>query len=322
MTTGMKSIGETIRRERLRQNLELGQISDELKISSRMLAAIEDEKFERLPGGVFSRSFVRQYARFLGLDADEIGRCADRLLEPVPEEAREAEAARPPAPPVKQPDPPVRQPVAHGRQQAKPVRPPIPAMRPQPTQVQVPPMDNWASVGGRRFSWRSPLPALGMVVVAMLGSAGLYAWWSRGRHAVAAPEPAAAASVPLHQAAAQPAPAPPAAAPAATATAAQPEANPNAAVRVELTAAEPTWVSVKSDDRYLFSGLLEANQSRVVDANTTVLLVIGNAGGVSIQLNGKPIGSVGPKGQVRNIQLTSGGFEIVPPKPAVSLAPM
>ena len=55
----MKSIGETLRQERLRQNVELRQISEALKISSRMLAAIEDEKFERLPGGVFSRSFVR-----------------------------------------------------------------------------------------------------------------------------------------------------------------------------------------------------------------------------------------------------------------------
>jgi hypothetical protein len=161
-----------------------------------------------------------------------------------------------------------------------------------------------------------------MVVVAMLGCAGVYAWWSRGRHTVAAPEPVAAAARHLRPAAVQPPPSPPVIAPAGSAVAAEPELNPNAAVRVELTAAEPAWVSVKSDGRYLFSGVLEANQSRVVDANTTVLLVIGNAGGVSIQLNGKPIGSVGPKGQVRNVQLTSGGFEIVPSRPAASVAPM
>ena len=291
----MKTIGETLRLERLRQNLELGQISNELKISSRMLAAIEDEKFDRLPGGVFSRSFVRQYAQFLGLDAEEIGSRADKMLEPpVPEELRVIEAVRPQAAPARQ----------------------------QTTPVQLPPVDNWASVGGRSFSWRSPLPALGMVVVAMLGCAGIYAWWSRGRHTMAAPEQAAAASVPLHQAATQPAPALSASAPLGRPRRRSRRLNPNAAVRVELTAAEQVWVSVKSDGRYLFSGLLEPNQSRVVDANATVLLVVGNAGGVSIQLNGKPIGSVGPRGQVRNVQLTSGGFEIVPPKPAGSLEPM
>jgi len=51
-----------------------------------------------------------------------------------------------------------------------------------------------------------------------------------------------------------------------------------------------------------------------------VLLRLGNAGGVSITLNGKPIGEVGPKGQVRTVQLTSGGFQIVAPKPSAPAA--
>ena len=42
-----------------------------------------------------------------------------------------------------------------------------------------------------------------------------------------------------------------------------------------------------------------------------VTLRLGNAGGVTITLNGKPIGPVGPKGQVRTLQFTSGGFQIV-----------
>jgi hypothetical protein len=43
-------------------------------------------------------------------------------------------------------------------------------------------------------------------------------------------------------------------------------------------------------------------------------LRLGNAGAVTISLNGKPIGPAGPKGQVRTIQFTSGGFQIVLPK--------
>jgi hypothetical protein len=46
-------------------------------------------------------------------------------------------------------------------------------------------------------------------------------------------------------------------------------------------------------------------------------LRLGNAGGVDIQLNGKPLGPAGPEGQIRTVQLTSGGFNIVAPsKPA------
>jgi hypothetical protein len=54
-SSGMIAIGETLRRERLRRNLDLKQISDELKLSMRFLEAIESERFDRLPGGVFTR---------------------------------------------------------------------------------------------------------------------------------------------------------------------------------------------------------------------------------------------------------------------------
>jgi len=55
----MMSVGDTLRRERIRRNLQLDQISHELKISPRFLEAIEDEQFEKLPGGVFAKAFVR-----------------------------------------------------------------------------------------------------------------------------------------------------------------------------------------------------------------------------------------------------------------------
>lgn len=282
----MKSIGETLRRERLRQNLELGQISQELKISSRMLAAIEDEKFDRLPGGVFSRSFVRQYAQLLGLNADEMASRAVEALEPAAEELpRYVE-------PVQQPSKPVR----------------------------LPKLDRW-NAGVRRFSWRSPVAALGMVVVAMFGCAGVYAWWLKGRHTASMRE-LPAVGVPMVRPAAQPRLPVSTGAAGGVSQASDQELNPNAAVRVELTAAEQVWVSVRSDGRSIFSGVLEANQSRTVDANATVTLVIGNAGGVTVLLNGKPIGSLGQRGQVRNVQLTSGGFEIVPPKPPEAVEPM
>ena len=71
----MTSIGEMLRREREKRNLDLDQVSRELKISTRFLEAIETENFDRLPGGVFAKSFVRQYARMFDLDVD-LGRSA------------------------------------------------------------------------------------------------------------------------------------------------------------------------------------------------------------------------------------------------------
>ena len=80
----MTSVGETLRRARLKRNIELNRVADELKISATMLKAIEEEHFEKLPSGVFARSFVRQYARLLEVDEREILEELARVLEPPP----------------------------------------------------------------------------------------------------------------------------------------------------------------------------------------------------------------------------------------------
>ena len=96
--------------------------------------------------------------------------------------------------------------------------------------------------------------------------------------------------------------------------------NPNAAVRVAMTADDLVWISARADGKYLFSGTLSANETRTVEANDTLLLRLGNAGGLSITLNGKPVGALGPKGQPRTVQFTPGGFQIVAaPKPSLPL---
>src|SRR3954451_15190129 len=78
----MTTAGETLRRERLKRNLDLDQISQQLKISRRLLDAIEADQYERLPGGVFARAFVRQYASLLGLDAEELAAQVQHAVEP------------------------------------------------------------------------------------------------------------------------------------------------------------------------------------------------------------------------------------------------
>jgi cytoskeletal protein RodZ len=68
----MASFGETLRRERELRGVSLREIADATKISVRFLQALEQDRLEILPGGVFRRSFVKQYAKHLGLDADRL----------------------------------------------------------------------------------------------------------------------------------------------------------------------------------------------------------------------------------------------------------
>ena len=66
----MGEFGKELRSERESRGVELEQISDSTKISSRYLAALEEDQFEQLPGGVFNKGIVRSYARVVGLDED------------------------------------------------------------------------------------------------------------------------------------------------------------------------------------------------------------------------------------------------------------
>src|SRR5271167_4959020 len=66
----MPAFGENLRREREMRGVSLEEISSATKISIRFLDAIEREDFSKLPGGIFSRSFIRSYARYLGLDEE------------------------------------------------------------------------------------------------------------------------------------------------------------------------------------------------------------------------------------------------------------
>ena len=68
----MESFGARLKREREQRKITLDDISLATKIGTRfLLAALEEEHFDQLPGGIFNKGFVRSYARHLGLDENQ-----------------------------------------------------------------------------------------------------------------------------------------------------------------------------------------------------------------------------------------------------------
>jgi cytoskeleton protein RodZ len=309
----MTPVGENLRRERLKRNLELDEISRELKISMRFLQAIENDQYEKLPGGVFAKSFARQYARLLGLNEEDIAGQVQEIVGPLPE-------------------------------------PPEPAEKLKAAPIQVPKVDEWETVGDKRFHWSGWFSAVVLVAVMLVCSA-VYAWLQRPKSTVTAqatapvssgtpstvqsgalpapsavlpspnvtappPSPVVPGGVPPGQSAEQrPVEQQPVEQKPAPAAAPVTPPNPGATVHVEIVAEEAVWVLARADGKYAFSATMDPQSTRKVEGVKEVMLRLGNAGGVTISLNGKPIGPAGPKGQVRTIQFTSGGFQIVPAKP-------
>ena len=68
----MASFGEELKRERELRDISLKEIAEATKISIRFLEALEQNHFDILPGGIFNRGFIRAYARFIGIDGEEM----------------------------------------------------------------------------------------------------------------------------------------------------------------------------------------------------------------------------------------------------------
>jgi cytoskeleton protein RodZ len=64
------TFGERLKRERELREVTLGEITAGTRIAPRFLEALENEEWEKLPGGVFNRGFVRAVSRYLGLDEE------------------------------------------------------------------------------------------------------------------------------------------------------------------------------------------------------------------------------------------------------------
>lgn len=64
----MFEIGSSLREARSMRGLELDAVQKALRIRRRYLEALESDRFEQLPGEVYARGFLREYAEFLGLD--------------------------------------------------------------------------------------------------------------------------------------------------------------------------------------------------------------------------------------------------------------
>jgi transcriptional regulator with XRE-family HTH domain len=93
-------IGATLRETRNRRKVDLSEVEAAIKIRVRYLQAIENEEWDALPGGAYTRGFIRTYAFYLGLDGDRLaddyrrstgppgGERVPRRVEPVPASAR------------------------------------------------------------------------------------------------------------------------------------------------------------------------------------------------------------------------------------------
>lgn len=68
----MGHLGEVLREARRRKGITLAQAEKETRIREKYLAALEEEDYESLPGNVYAKGYLRNYAQYLSLDPDKV----------------------------------------------------------------------------------------------------------------------------------------------------------------------------------------------------------------------------------------------------------
>lgn len=267
-TYGMGAFGENLRREREMRGIPLKEIAEATKIGARMLDAIETERFDRLPGGVFNRAFVRQYARYLGLDEEHVVADFDAAWGVAAEAAEKSRQNQ---------------------------------MLPAPW-IQRRALEKQEEDERNRNRWPLRI-AVGLMVLGVVGISG---WrWLGGKNGAPPPKNVSEVAPPAPLKITPPPPkqeTPPAesADPASKAA----ETVPSGPIILQLEAQERVSLTVSQDGKAAWKSVLRAGSRRTIRAAGSLELTVSNAAAVQVTLNGESRGALGEKNEEKTVTYT------------------
>ncbi|HMF96037.1 MAG TPA: RodZ domain-containing protein [Vicinamibacterales bacterium] len=296
-TTG--GVGAKLRDARERRGVSLRQIANATKISIGALEALERNDISRLPGGIFSRAFVRSYAVEVGLDPEAM---IQEFIEQFPNDS--VIAGHPTSDQIEDHQAveserrtagtflwlalvsvPLAGAVVYfataGRPLIRDASPPVAADAPRPSEP------------SRPAAIPPPVPAT-------------------------TPAPAPSSATPAQAAApVAPAAASPGSTPAAVAPAVSPAPTSSGAtaadvadhLTAQLSASRPCWVTATVDGKRSIDRLLPAGERMTIDARRELVLTVGDAAGVALTLNGADARPLGKSGEVVTARINLTNFK-------------
>lgn len=294
----MPSFGEKLKQEREKRKITLEQISSSTKIGTRMLQALEEDKFNQLPGGIFNKGFVRAYSRVVGLDEDQT----------VAEYLQASGDAAPPSTEIA------------GREDGA-----------RENEENISRLEAISDTRPRQLPW-------GLFAAALLLVALALSVWSSHRQRERAKQPLhptpSGAVIPPGKASTEnnasssttdSAPGPTTPASPATGSINSPPAGESTAVpsatpgefTVVIRAREESWTSIIADGKPVPSPVLEAGSKLTIQGQKEIVVKVGNAAGVNFRFNGKKVESGGASGEVKTV--TFGPQGILPNAPSPEL---
>lgn len=301
----MGAFGDKLRREREMRGVTLAEMSESTKISKRWLQALEDEQFEILPGGVFNRGFVRSYARFLGINEEQA--VADYVAasneQPPPEDKFPLDIHE------KEDTPPL-----NPKRSFLPVALAIVAL------VLVVGGWTWWVKHKPQVSAHTPETSKPAAATQSSAAANQPAASTGTSGIEPAPTTSSGSDKPTQPAETDKESAPSNQDNFASHSSVEADKNtkqPSGENKKDLTksftvfikAKEDSWVSIVADGKTRWEGVLDANMERSIKAGKELIVKTGNAGGLEISYNGKPLGALGKEKQVRTLTFNMAGLQ-------------
>jgi len=282
-STPKPDFGARLRQIREERGISLRQIATATKISVVALEALERDDISRLPGGIFSRAFVRSYAQEVGLDAEETVR---EFVTTFPDDSVTAGS------------PLVAQPLKEFEESAFESEQRLASTVLKLVLVSLPLgalLLYFSTRGGPSAPAPEPAPAVRST--------------PRSEPPPAPPEVAGPLPT-TDPAGGAVAPRGSAALPTDPTAAAEPAAAPaDGSVRLEVAPTGTCWVSLTVDGNLVAARVMQPGERIARRVVREAIVQVGDAGAFAFSINGRPGRPLGEAGQVRTLTVTPGNFE-------------
>jgi cytoskeleton protein RodZ len=278
-----ETLGSYLKNQRESKKISLREVAKNTRVREYILKAIEEDRHDLLPAATYVKGFLLAYAKYLRLDGNDVLLRYERVLkgEPVKRE---------------------------------PVSPP-PAFPPPPK---------------KKTSWRTKQTwVVGGVIVASLIIFFFFFPYSskppigpvpekpilEKKSTIAPSKPVAAITRAPEQKSVGEDKKPLTPSPPGTAA---PSVQEKKALSLQLKAVEETWVNFQADNQSEEDMIFKPGEGISIQASNQIRIIIGNAGGLDLILNGKVLNKYGMSGEVVKLIITPQGVEVKPPEKPIS----
>ena len=280
-----ETLGQYLKNPRESKKISLREVAKNTRVREHILRALEEDQHTLLPPATYVKGFLLAYAKYLGLDLNDILLRYERVLkgEPVPPSSIPSPSPKQEMPPAQAPKPKPK--ALWNVKQAWVVVAVIvasfvifyffspysykPPMEPSPGK----PVEEKSSI--------APSPPIPVKPYAPEGKPAV-----PERKSLTPSAPVTATTVVQEK----------------------------KAISLQLKAIEETWLSLQADDQLGKEMILKPGEGTTIQASGRILMKLGNAGGLDLVLNGKLLEKLGNSGQVLNLIVTSQGVEVKRPE--------